>query len=57
MRDLARADEDTLTRINRGDKLALPKVLHLSDLPLLGRFVRRRLGGVKATPRLRSQND
>ncbi|PSP85240.1 FAD-dependent oxidoreductase [Halobacteriales archaeon QS_1_68_17] len=44
MRDLARADENTLTRINRGDKLALPKILHLSDLPLLGRFVRRRLG-------------
>jgi digeranylgeranylglycerophospholipid reductase len=44
MRDLERADEDTLSRANQGDKGAIAKLLHLSDLPLLAGFVRQRLG-------------
>ena len=44
MRDLERADEDTLSRANQGDKGAIVKLLHLTDLPLLAGFVRQRLG-------------
>jgi digeranylgeranylglycerophospholipid reductase len=45
LRDLNRADEDTLRRVNQGDIMAIRKVVHLSDLPLLARFARQRLGG------------
>ena len=44
MRDLERADEDTLSLANQGDKGAIAKLLHLSDLPLLAGFARQRLG-------------
>jgi len=37
--DLNRFDQDTLTRVNNGDPLAIRKVVHLSDLPLLGEYV------------------
>jgi digeranylgeranylglycerophospholipid reductase len=43
MRDLQRSDKDTLTAVNSGDRLAISKMLHLSDLPTLARFARRRL--------------
>jgi digeranylgeranylglycerophospholipid reductase len=43
MRDLRRADEDTLAKANAGDKVAMSKLLHLDDLPLLTRFARERL--------------
>jgi len=43
MRDLRRADEDTLAKANAGDKLAMAKLLHLDDLPLLTQFARERL--------------
>ena len=44
MADLRRTDEDTLAEVNQGNKLAMRKLLHLSDLPLLGRFARNKLG-------------
>jgi len=43
MRDLQRSDKDTLAAVNSGDRLAISKMLHLSDLPTLARFARRRL--------------
>jgi digeranylgeranylglycerophospholipid reductase len=42
LRDLNGLDPDTLSAANRGDKLALAKLLHLDDLPLLARFARER---------------
>ena len=42
--DLNRLDDDTLRRANRGDKVAMAKLLHLSDLPMLAAFARQRLG-------------
>ena len=44
MRDLQRADEDTLTKANQGEKASMMKLLHLSDLPLLAKFAKERLG-------------
>jgi digeranylgeranylglycerophospholipid reductase len=44
LRDLNRLDEDTLHKVNSGDKLAIARVLHLDDLPLLAEFARQRLG-------------
>jgi digeranylgeranylglycerophospholipid reductase len=44
MRDLREADDDTLTRANNGDPVAVSRLFHLSDLPLLGRFTQQRLG-------------
>ncbi|MFW6448324.1 MAG: FAD-dependent monooxygenase, partial [Halobacteriota archaeon] len=44
MRDLNRLPKDTLSRANRGDKLAMLKLLHLEDLPRLLTFARERLG-------------
>jgi len=43
MRDLQHADEDTLARANDGDFLAITRMFHLSDAPLLGKFARQRL--------------
>jgi digeranylgeranylglycerophospholipid reductase len=42
--DLRAADGDTLSRANEGDKLAMTKLLHLSDLPLLARVARQHAG-------------
>ena len=44
MRDLNRTEQETLTRANDGDPMALQKLLHLSDVPMLTRFARRQLG-------------
>ena len=44
MRDLNRADGDTLTRVNNGDKMAMRKMFHLSDLPMLAQFVQQHVG-------------
>jgi digeranylgeranylglycerophospholipid reductase len=43
LRDLRAADDDTLRRANAGEKLAMAKLVHLSDLPLLVRFARDRI--------------
>jgi digeranylgeranylglycerophospholipid reductase len=42
--DLVRTDRNTLRDINNGNLLALRHLLHLSDIPLLTRFARYRLG-------------
>ena len=44
MADLREAGENTLSAINGGNKLAFRKLLHLSDLPILTKYVRQRLG-------------
>jgi digeranylgeranylglycerophospholipid reductase len=43
MADLRSLGENTLARANAGNKRAIWKLLHLSDLPLLARFARQRL--------------
>jgi digeranylgeranylglycerophospholipid reductase len=43
LRDLQRLDDDTLSEANQGNKLALARLLHVDDLPLLARFARQRL--------------
>ena len=43
MRDLNSADDDTLSRANAGDRLAMLRLLHLSDLPMLVRLARQRM--------------
>jgi len=43
MADLRAADGDTLAEVNKGNKLAMARLLHLSDLPILARYVRQRL--------------
>ncbi|WP_226012532.1 digeranylgeranylglycerophospholipid reductase [Halomicrobium salinisoli] len=43
MADLRAADDDTLSEVNQGNKLAMGRLLHLSDLPILARYVRQRL--------------
>jgi len=43
MRDLNRADQDTLAQANEGSKLAMLRLLHLSDLPMLVRFAQQRM--------------
>jgi digeranylgeranylglycerophospholipid reductase len=43
MRDLERLDDETLAQANAGKKRAILQLLHASDLPLLGRFLRERL--------------
>ena len=45
MADLRSADGDTLTEVNNGNRLAVRKLLHLSDLPLLAKFARSQFGG------------
>jgi len=44
LRDLNRLEEDTLSRANDGDKLAIARLLHLDDLPLLVEFAKRGSG-------------
>jgi digeranylgeranylglycerophospholipid reductase len=44
MRDLDRADQETLAAVNGGNPMAMRHLLHLSDLPMLARFARNRLG-------------
>ncbi len=44
MADLRRADGDTLAEANGGNPLAMRKLLHLGDLPLLAKFARQQLG-------------
>jgi digeranylgeranylglycerophospholipid reductase len=44
MRDLRRAGTDTLSKANKGDLLAMRKLFHLSDLPLLADFARQEFG-------------
>jgi digeranylgeranylglycerophospholipid reductase len=43
MQDLRRTDDDTLAAVNQGDKRAMAKVIHLDDLPLLGKYLRKRM--------------
>ena len=40
MRDMQSLDLDTLAEINGGNRLAMRKLLHVSDLPLLARFAK-----------------
>jgi digeranylgeranylglycerophospholipid reductase len=44
LRDLNRLDRDTLSKANNGDKLAIARLLHLEDLPMLVDFAKRRFG-------------
>jgi len=44
MSDLSRVGGNTLAEINSGNKLAMRHVLHLSDLPMLAKFARQRIG-------------
>jgi digeranylgeranylglycerophospholipid reductase len=44
MTDLERTNQDTLSEINAGNRLAMRHILHPSDVPLLAKFVRQRLG-------------
>jgi len=44
MADLQAADGDTLSQVNSGNKLAMRKLMHLSDLPMLAKFASQRLG-------------
>lgn len=41
MRDLRKADDDTLRKANEGSKRAMMKMLHLSDLPTIARVGRK----------------
>ncbi|QSG03000.1 digeranylgeranylglycerophospholipid reductase [Natranaeroarchaeum sulfidigenes] len=43
MTDLNRLDDETLSRANDGDKAAIRKLLHLSDIPELLSWAKRRL--------------
>jgi len=43
MADLRKSDEDTLENLNSGDKAAMAKLIHLSDLPLLAQYARQRI--------------
>jgi digeranylgeranylglycerophospholipid reductase len=43
MADLRKSDEDTLENLNSGDKLAMAKLIHFSDLPLLAQYARQRV--------------
>jgi len=43
MRDLSRLDDETLARANDGDTRAIVKLLHLGDIPELGKWAQRRL--------------
>ncbi|WP_424003525.1 digeranylgeranylglycerophospholipid reductase [Haloarcula salina] len=44
MADLRQTDDDTLTQINSGDRRAIAKLAHLSDVPIIAAYARRRLG-------------
>lgn len=43
MADLKEVGAQTLARVNAGDKQAIAKLLHLSDLPTLAKYAKRRL--------------
>jgi len=43
MADLRRTKSDTLEQINHGDRRAIAKLTHLSDLALLAKYAKRRL--------------
>jgi len=43
MADLRRTGENTLEKLNSGNKLAMTKLMHLSDLPTLAKYARQRL--------------
>jgi len=43
MADLETVGAETLARVNAGDKRAISKLLHLSDIPTLFKYARRRL--------------
>ena len=43
MADLRKTENDTLTQINSGDRRAIAKLAHLSDVPLLAKYARQRL--------------
>ncbi|MBV0923257.1 NAD(P)/FAD-dependent oxidoreductase [Halomicroarcula limicola] len=43
MADLQGTTEDTLTQINSGDRRAIAELAHLSDIPMLAKYARRRL--------------
>jgi digeranylgeranylglycerophospholipid reductase len=43
MRDLNRADADTLNAVNNGSIAAMLRLFHLDDVELLRRFARERL--------------
>ena len=45
MRDLDRLPHETLARANAGDRRAMLRLLHLSDLPMLAKLGRQRLAG------------
>ncbi len=45
MEDLRAADDDVLKRVNDGDRLAMRKLVHFSDLPMLADFTRLQLAG------------
>ena len=40
MRDLAALDDDTLSKANAGNKLAIARLLHLRDIPMLKEFAK-----------------
>jgi digeranylgeranylglycerophospholipid reductase len=44
IRDLNDADEDTLAKANDGNPLAITRLFHLSDLPMLADFARQKIG-------------
>jgi digeranylgeranylglycerophospholipid reductase len=44
MADLKEIDLDTLSEINSGNKLAIRKLLYLSDIPTLAKYARQRFG-------------
>ena len=44
MADLQAADQGLLDEVNHGNKLAMVKLMHLSDLPTLVRYARQRFG-------------
>lgn len=44
MRDLNRLPDETLSKANQGNKLAMMRLLHLEDTPRLLKFARERLG-------------
>lgn len=43
MADLNRFDDETLTRANQGDKRAIMKLLHLSDVPEIVKWAKQRI--------------
>jgi digeranylgeranylglycerophospholipid reductase len=48
MRDLQRADDDTLQQANKGSPMAIQRLIHASDLPILADFARQRVDATSA---------